>query len=45
MRCVLIAHSTLITPAELMLLARTDTAVAYNPVASTWKGNAVAPGE
>jgi 5-methylthioadenosine/S-adenosylhomocysteine deaminase len=40
---VLIAHSTLITPAELMLLARTDTAVAYNPVASTWKGNAVAP--
>ncbi|PWT86177.1 MAG: S-adenosylhomocysteine deaminase [Proteobacteria bacterium] len=42
---VLIAHSTLITPAELMLLARTDTAVAYNPVASTWKGNAVAPAE
>lgn len=42
---VLIAHSTLVTPAELMLLARTDTAVAYNPVASTWKGNAVAPAE
>jgi 5-methylthioadenosine/S-adenosylhomocysteine deaminase len=41
----LIAHSTLLTPAELMLLARTDTAVAYNPVASTWKGNAVAPAE
>lgn len=41
----LIAHSTLVTPAELMLLARTDTAVAYNPVASTWKGNAVAPAE
>jgi 5-methylthioadenosine/S-adenosylhomocysteine deaminase len=40
---VLIAHSTLVTPAELMLLAHTDTAVAYNPVASTWKGNAVAP--
>jgi cytosine/adenosine deaminase-related metal-dependent hydrolase len=39
----LIAHSTLVTPPELMLLARTDTAVAYNPVASTWKGNAVAP--
>jgi cytosine/adenosine deaminase-related metal-dependent hydrolase len=33
------------TPSELMLLARTDTAVAYNPVASTWKGNAVAPAE
>jgi cytosine/adenosine deaminase-related metal-dependent hydrolase len=44
-RHVLIAHSTLITPPELMLLARTDTAVAYNPVASTWKGNAVAPAE
>jgi cytosine/adenosine deaminase-related metal-dependent hydrolase len=42
---VLVAHATLITPAELMLLARTDTAVAYNPVASTWKGNAVAPAE
>jgi 5-methylthioadenosine/S-adenosylhomocysteine deaminase len=28
-----------------MLLRRTDTAVAYNPVASTWKGNAVAPAE
>ena len=42
---VLIAHSTLVTPSELMLLARTDTAVAYNPVASTWKGNAVAPAE
>jgi 5-methylthioadenosine/S-adenosylhomocysteine deaminase len=42
---VLIAHSTLITPSELTLLARTDTAVAYNPVASTWKGNAVAPAE
>ena len=41
----LIAHSTLVTPPELMLLARTDTAVAYNPVASAWKGNAVAPAE
>jgi 5-methylthioadenosine/S-adenosylhomocysteine deaminase len=41
----LIAHATLLTPAELALLARTDTAVAYNPVASTWKGNAVAPAE
>jgi 5-methylthioadenosine/S-adenosylhomocysteine deaminase len=42
---VLIAHSTLVTPSELMLLRDTDTAVAYNPVASTWKGNAVAPAE
>ena len=40
---VLLAHSTLITPAELKMLRETDTAVAYNPVASQWKGNAVAP--
>jgi 5-methylthioadenosine/S-adenosylhomocysteine deaminase len=25
------------------MLKETDTAVAYNPVASQWKGNAVAP--
>jgi 5-methylthioadenosine/S-adenosylhomocysteine deaminase len=41
----LIAHATLVTPPELDLLRRTDTAVAYNPVASQWKGNAVAPAE
>lgn len=40
---VLLAHSTLITPHELNLLRQTDAAVAYNPVASLWKGNAVAP--
>lgn len=40
---VLLAHSTLITPHELNLLRETDAAVAYNPVASLWKGNAVAP--
>jgi 5-methylthioadenosine/S-adenosylhomocysteine deaminase len=40
---VLIAHSTLVTPTELALLKETDTAIAYNPVASQWKGNAVAP--
>ena len=40
---VLLAHSTLITPHELNLLQKTNTAVAYNPVASLWKGNAVAP--
>jgi 5-methylthioadenosine/S-adenosylhomocysteine deaminase len=44
-RQVLIAHSTLVTPWELRLLRDTDTAVAYNPVASQWKGNAVAPAE
>jgi 5-methylthioadenosine/S-adenosylhomocysteine deaminase len=40
---VLLAHSTLVTPHELNLLRDTGTAVAYNPVASLWKGNAVAP--
>jgi len=39
----LIAHATLVTPSELALLRDTDTAVSYNPVASQWKGNAVAP--
>jgi|GEM_PF-268102 len=40
---VLIAHGTLVTPPELTILRDTDTAVSYNPVASQWKGNAVAP--
>ena len=40
---LLIAHGTMVTPHELRLLKDTDTAVAYNPVASQWKGNAVAP--
>lgn len=40
---VLIAHSTLVTPHELNLLRDSGTAVAYNPVASLWKGNAIAP--
>jgi 5-methylthioadenosine/S-adenosylhomocysteine deaminase len=40
---VLAAHATLLTPREVRLLADTDTAVSYNPVASAWKGNAVAP--
>ena len=40
---VLIAHATLVTSEEIKMLATTDTAVAYNPVASLWKGNAVSP--
>ena len=40
---VLIAHGTLVTPFELNMLRETNTAVAYNPVATQWKGNAVAP--
>lgn len=39
----LCAHCTLITPSELNLLLRSNAAVSYNPVASAWKGNAVAP--
>lgn len=37
----LLAHATLLTPSELSLLAASGAAVAYNPVASAWKGNAV----
>lgn len=40
---LLAAHATLLTPHELRLLADSGTAVSYNPVASAWKGNAVAP--
>ncbi|MBT2439181.1 amidohydrolase family protein [Streptomyces sp. ISL-36] len=40
---LLAAHATLLTPHELTLLADTGAAVSYNPVASAWKGNAVAP--
>jgi len=42
---VLLAHATLVTPAELAMLRDTGTAVAYNPVATQWKGNAAAPAE
>ncbi|PRH77073.1 S-adenosylhomocysteine deaminase [Streptomyces solincola] len=40
---LLAAHATLLTPREVGLLASTGAAVSYNPVASAWKGNAVAP--
>ncbi|MFD7919847.1 amidohydrolase family protein [Streptomyces sp. NPDC059740] len=36
------AHATLLSPTELRYLADTGAAVSYNPVASVWKGNAVA---
>lgn len=39
----LLAHATMLTPDEIVALRHTDTAVAYNPVASWWKGNAAAP--
>jgi cytosine/adenosine deaminase-related metal-dependent hydrolase len=37
----LLAHATMLTPDEIVALRDTDTAIAYNPVASWWKGNAV----
>ncbi|RST10595.1 amidohydrolase [Streptomyces sp. WAC05374] len=40
---LLAAHATLVTPREVSLLAGSGAAVSYNPVASAWKGNAVAP--
>ncbi|MFG2228095.1 amidohydrolase family protein [Streptomyces sp. NPDC048644] len=36
------AHATLLTPTEMQQLADSGTAISYNPVASAWKGNAVA---
>src|SRR5699024_12020388 len=39
----LAAHATLLTPREIRLLTDSGGAIAYNPVASSWKGNAVAP--
>ncbi len=39
----LLAHATLLTADELLLLRDSGAAIAYNPVASAWKGNAVAP--
>lgn len=36
------AHATLTTPTEMRQLADSGSAVSYNPVASAWKGNAVA---
>jgi len=39
----LLAHCTMLTPDEMLLLRDSGSAVAVNPVASPWKGNAVAP--
>lgn len=40
---VLLHHTTLVSEPEIELIVETDTATSYNPLASTWKGNAVAP--
>ncbi|AKA05103.1 S-adenosylhomocysteine deaminase [Streptomyces noursei ZPM] len=36
------AHATLLTPTEMRQVADSGAAISYNPVASAWKGNAVA---
>ena len=41
----LLAHCTMLTPDEMLQLRDSGSAVAINPVASPWKGNAVAPSE
>ncbi|MBL8345756.1 MAG: amidohydrolase family protein [Rubrivivax sp.] len=41
----LLAHCTMLTPDEMLVLRDTGSAVAINPVASPWKGNAVAPAQ
>ena len=38
----LLAHCTMLAPDEMLMLRDSGSAVAYNPVASAWKGNAVA---
>ncbi len=40
---VLLHHTTLVSEREIELIIKTDTATSYNPLASIWKGNAVAP--
>lgn len=42
-RHVLLHHCTLLNERELALLAESGTAVSYNPVASLWKGDGIAP--
>ena len=42
-RHVLLHHCTLVDDREIGLLAETATAVSYNPVASLWKGDGIAP--
>lgn len=40
---LLAAHATLLSADEISLLRDSGGAISYNPVASSWKGNAVAP--
>ncbi len=40
---VLLHHTTIVSEEEIEILCATQTATSYNPLASIWKGNAVAP--
>lgn len=40
---LLAAHATMLTAHEITLLRDSGCAISYNPVASSWKGNAIAP--
>ncbi|MEM6617262.1 MAG: amidohydrolase family protein [Pseudomonadota bacterium] len=40
---VLLHHTTLVSEPEIEMIIESDTATSYNPLASVWKGNAVAP--
>lgn len=40
---ILLHHTTLVSQNEIEILIRTRTATSFNPLASIWKGNAVAP--
>jgi 5-methylthioadenosine/S-adenosylhomocysteine deaminase len=40
---VLLHHTTIVSEPEIEMIRETDAATSYNPLASTWKGNAVAP--
>ena len=39
----LLHHAVLVSPREVELIRKRNAAVSYNPVASQWKGNGVAP--
>jgi cytosine/adenosine deaminase-related metal-dependent hydrolase len=41
--CTLLHHAALVSAREVALVAENGAAISYNPVASQWKGNAVAP--
>jgi 5-methylthioadenosine/S-adenosylhomocysteine deaminase len=40
---VLLHHTTIVSEPEIEMIREKDAATSYNPLASTWKGNAVAP--